>query len=308
MERNTQEINYGSYYTQEEIKDLIKYAKENYITIIPEIDMPGHMLSLLSAYPNLGCTSGPYQVTNSFGIFSDILCVGKEETFNVIEDILNEILELFPSEFIHIGGDEAPKGKWNSCPLCKKRKKEENISSFEHLQGYFSSRIQKYLNEKGRRIIGWDEILEGNISENAVIMSWRGINSGEKGVLLGHEVIMSPMSNMYFDYSQNTNHWAQPRTIGGLVTLKTVYEFNPFGQIKEELKYKVIGVQANLWTEYIFSEGGIMFQLLPRMSALTEVQWGINYSDYKDFLIRLRSLIKMYDLYGYVYDREYLIS
>lgn len=309
IERNTEEISdltYGSFYTQEEIKDFINYAKENFITIIPEIDMPGHMLSLLSSYPKLGCSEGPYQVTNNFGIFSDILCVGKEETFNFIEDILNELLELFPSEFIHIGGDEAPKTKWNSCSLCNQRKKEENIDSYEHLQGYFSHRIQKYLSEKGRRIIGWDEILEGNIQQSAIIMSWRGINSGENGVNLGHEVIMCPMSNMYFDYSQNPNHWAQPRTIGGLVNVSTVYHFNPYGNIQKNLYNYVIGVQANLWTEYIFSEGGVMFQLLPRMAALSEVQWGIDNYNYSDFKNRINILTEMYDLYGYVYEREFI--
>ena len=303
--RNTQmeDTRYGGFYTQEDIKELINYASDHFITITPEIDLPGHTLSLLSAYPNLGCTKENYTVKDSFGIFDDILCAGNDESFIFINNIFNEMIEIFPHEYIHIGGDEAPKNKWNRCSLCNKRMKDENITNAEHLQGYFSSRVGNYLSDKGKRIIGWDEILESTISKDAIIMSWRGINNGEIAAEKGHEVIMSPMSNMYFDYSQVTGDWAQPRTIGGYVSLKRVYDFNPYGTIVN--KSLVIGVQGNLWTEYIFSEAGIMYQLLPRLSGLCEVQWGIDKKDFNEFANRLRKFVSIYDLYEYKYEREF---
>ena len=303
--RNTQmeDTRYGGFYTQEDIKELINYASDHFITITPEIDLPGHTLSLLSAYPNLGCTKENYTVKDSFGIFEDILCAGNDESFIFINNIFNEMIEIFPHEYIHIGGDEAPKNKWNRCSLCNKRMKDENITDIEHLQGYFSSRVGNYLSDKGKRIIGWDEILESTISKDAIIMSWRGINNGEIAAEKGHEVIMSPMSNMYFDYSQVTGDWAQPRTIGGYVSLKRVYDFNPYGTIVN--KSLVIGVQGNLWTEYIFSEAGIMYQLLPRLSGLCEVQWGIDKKDFNEFANRLRKFVLIYDLYEYKYEREF---
>ncbi len=303
--RNTQmeDTRYGGFYTQEDIKELINYASDHFITITPEIDLPGHTLSLLSAYPNLGCTKENYTVKDSFGIFDDILCAGNDESFIFINNIFNEMIEIFPHEYIHIGGDEAPKNKWNRCSLCNKRMKDENITNAEHLQGYFSSRVGNYLSDKGKRIIGWDEILESTISKDAIIMSWRGINNGEIAAEKGHEVIMSPMSNMYFDYSQVTGDWAQPRTIGGYVSLKRVYDFNPYGNIVN--KSLVIGVQGNLWTEYIFSEAGIMYQLLPRLSGLCEVQWGIDKKDFNEFANRLRKFVLIYDLYEYKYEREF---
>ena len=303
--RNTQmeDTRYGGFYTQEDIKELINYASDHFITITPEIDLPGHTLSLLSAYPNLGCTKENYTVKDSFGIFDDILCAGNDESFIFINNIFNEMIEIFPHEYIHIGGDEAPKNKWNRCSLCNKRMKDENITNAEHLQGYFSSRVGNYLSDKGKRIIGWDEILESTISKDAIIMSWRGINNGEIAAEKGHEVIVSPMSNMYFDYSQVTGDWAQPRTIGGYVSLKRVYDFNPYGTIVN--KSLVIGVQGNLWTEYIFSEAGIMYQLLPRLSGLCEVQWGIDKKDFNEFANRLRKFVLIYDLYEYKYEREF---
>jgi len=303
--RNTQmeDTKYGGFYTQNDIKELINYARDHFITITPEIDIPGHTLSLLSAYPNLGCTHGNYTVQDSFGVFDDILCAGNDESFIFINNIFNEMIEIFPHEYIHIGGDEAPKTKWNNCYLCNKRMKDENITKIEDLQGYFSSRVGNYLNDKGKRIIGWDEILESQISKDAIIMSWRGIYNGELAAEKGHEVIMSPMSNMYFDYSQVTGNWAQPRTIGGYVSLKRVYDFNPYGNIVN--KSLVIGVQGNLWTEYIFSEAGIMYQLLPRLSGLCEVQWGIDKKDFNEFANRLRKFVLIYDLYEYKYEREF---
>ena len=302
--RNTQieETKYGSFYTQEDIKNIIKYASEHFITITPEIDIPGHTLSLLAAYPNLGCTHNKYNVSESFGIFSDILCAGNDDTFNFLNNIFNEMIEIFPNEYIHIGGDEAPKNQWNKCTLCNKRMKDENIINTEILQGYFSRRVENYLSDKGKRIIGWDEILEGSIPKSAIIMSWRGVNFGEQAAEKGHEVIMSPMSNMYFDYSQVSGDWAQPRTIGGYVSLKSVYDFEPYGNIINH--NLVIGVQGNLWTEYIFSENGVMYQLLPRLCGLSEVQWGRGKKNFEEFCKRVRNMILEYDLYEYKYERE----
>ena len=303
--RNTQieQTKYGGFYTQEDIKDLINYASDHFISITPEIDLPGHTLSILASYPNLGCTNGNYTVSEYFGIFSEILCAGKDDTFIFINNIFNEMLEIFPHEYIHIGGDEVPKNIWLNCQLCNKRMIDENITDIEHLQGYFSLRVGNYLTDKGKRIIGWDEIIDSPISKDAIIMSWRGIGNGENAAQMGHEVIMSPMSNMYLDYSQVINDWAQPRTIGGFVSVKRIYDFNPYGNIIN--KSLVIGVQGNLWSEYVFSEEGVMYQLLPRLTALGEVQWGKEKSNFYEFGQRVRKFVLIYDLYDYKYERKF---
>ena len=311
--RNTgvyDETPYGGFYSQDEIKEIINYAEERYITVIPEIDMPGHMLAALAAYPNLGCTGGPYNVSSLWGVFPDILCAGNDETFNFIEGVLDEIINLFPSKYIHIGGDEAPKDRWENCEKCKKRLKDLNLDNFEDLQGYFSSRVEEYLNSKGRKIIGWDEITKGKIKKSATIMNWRGTDWGISAALNGHDVIVSPLPYAYFDYNQhNIEDFSTPFVFHSKLTLKSVYSFEPIPEnLPEEAKNHIIGVQANLWAEYLITNNLAEYQLLPRMAAISEVQWlNSNQKSYGKFLIRLKKLTKLYNLYNYIYeDREWV--
>ena len=299
---------YGGYYTQEEIKDIVKYAQQRNITIIPEIDMPGHILSALAAYPELGCTGGPYEVTPVWGIFDDVLCVGKESTFEFIENVLTELMDLFPSEYIHIGGDECPKTKWEKCPYCQARIKELGLKSdgkysAEHyLQSYYTARIEKFLNKHGRKMIGWDEILEGEVAPNATVMSWRGMDGGVQATRKGHNVIMSPYQYAYFDYYQSLDTETEP-CAAGFLPIEQVYKFEPIppGLTQVEQKH-ILGAQANLWTEHIRTTSHVEYMLMPRIAALCEVQWmNPEKKNYSDFLNRLPQLIKMYDLLGYNY-------
>ncbi|MCR5547441.1 MAG: beta-N-acetylhexosaminidase [Bacteroidales bacterium] len=274
-------IRYGGYYTQEQIKDIVAYAGDLGITVIPEIDLPGHMQAALATYPELGCTGGPYDVWTIWGVSEDVLCVGKDETFTFLENVLDEICELFPSEYIHIGGDECPKVRWENCPRCQARirqlglKAEDGVSKEQKLQNYVTSRIQKYLEDKGRKIIGWDEILEGDLDAGATVMSWRGTKGGIKAAGLDFDVIMTPTDYFYFDYQQGDPE-KEPLGPGYIkipLTMEKVYSFNPFDQIDASQQKHIIGVQANLWTEYIATPEHLEYMLLPRMLALAEVQW-----------------------------------
>ena len=270
---------YGGYYTQDEIRDIVAYAADRAITVIPEIDLPGHMLSALTAYPELGCTGGPYEVWGRWGVADDVLCPGQEKTFEFLEDVLDEVVGLFPSELIHIGGDECPKVRWEKCPRCQARirqlglRDKDGYTAEHYLQGYVTDRIGKYLAERGRRIIGWDEILEGQAPSDAIVMSWRGSAGGIKAAKLGHDVIMTPNSHFYFDYYQSPDADAEPFGIGGCVTIDKVYSFDPMAGLTPEQQAHILGVQANLWTEYIASDDHLEYMLLPRLAALSEVQW-----------------------------------
>ena len=277
-------IRYGGWYTQDQIREIVDYAWERGITVVPEIDLPGHMVAALSAYPELGCTGGPYEVWTRWGVAEDVLCVGQEETFAFLENVLEEVCELFPSEYIHIGGDECPKVRWAACPRCQARADALVLVSDEHgtreqkLQNYVTARIQAYLAGKGRKIIGWDEILEGELGDGATVMSWRGVAGGLAAAARGLDVIMSPNSHMYFDYQQSTsdNEPAGPRWIkkaGRSFTLENVYSFDPYEGLTEEAQKHILGVQANLWTEYIAEPWHLEYMFLPRMLALSEVQW-----------------------------------
>ena len=274
-------IRYGGYYTQEQIREIVAYAGDLGITVIPEIDLPGHMQAALATYPELGCTGGPYDVWTIWGVSEDVLCVGKEETFTFLENVLDEVCELFPSEYIHIGGDECPKVRWENCPRCQARirqlglKSEGGVSKEQKLQNYVTSRIQKYLEGKGRKIIGWDEILEGDLDEGATVMSWRGTKGGIKAAGLGFDVIMTPTDYFYFDYQQGDPE-KEPLGPGYIkipLTMEKAYSFNPFDQIDASQQKHILGVQANLWTEYIATPEHLEYMLLPRMLALSEVQW-----------------------------------
>lgn len=293
---------YGGFYTQEEIKDIVAYAAARHITIIPEIDMPGHMCAALASYPYLGCTGGPYKVQEQWGVFDDVLCVGKESTFKFIEDVLSELIQLFPSKYISIGGDEAPRVRWQTCPLCQKRIKDEGLKSDskhkaeDRLQSYFMSRIEKFLNSKGRQIFGWDEILEGDIAPNASVMSWRGMSGGIEAAKLHHNVVMTPNTYVYFDYYQSPDVDKEPLAIGGYLPVKSVYAFEPApDSLAADIKPYIIGAQANVWTEYMPTTKQVEYMVLPRMSALSEVQWTLpEKKDYKNFTIRLPRLLDFY--------------
>ena len=214
-------VPYGGYYTQEQAREIVEYARQRYITVIPEFDIPGHTKAALACYPELGCTGGPYQVARSWGVFQDVLCLGKEKTFTFVQDVLDEIMDIFPSKVIHIGGDESPTVAWEQCPLCQKKMKEEGVDA-KHFQGYFTNRIEKYLNSKGHSIMGWDEILEGKISTTATIMSWRGAEPGIQAALKGHDVVMTPNTHNYFDYYQaDDKEEKKLGLIGGCLQLKT---------------------------------------------------------------------------------------
>ena len=307
-------IRHGGYFTQEEIRDIVRYAADRYITIIPEIDMPGHMLGALAAYPELGCTGGPYEVWGMWGVTDDILCVGKDRTLQFVKDVLDEIIGLFPGEYIHIGGDESPRVRWQECPLCQQRISQLGIqatgeqSAEALLQGWFTTQVQHYLAGKGKRIIGWDELLGCEVDTTATIMSWRGAEPGSQGAMMGHDVIMTPVGPLYFDYYQTSNTWNEPTAFGGCNTLKKVYEFEPVAaDLPADKRHHILGVQANVWTEYITCEPQIQYQVLPRMAALAEVQW-IQPQDknYEDFKTRLPRLVDIYKRYGWTYRAKSL--
>ena len=300
---------YGGYYTQDEIRDIIDYAAKRYITIIPEIDLPGHMQAALTAYPELGCTGGPYEVRETWGVSDDVLCVGNDSTLQFVRDVLSEVADLFPSEYIHIGGDECPKVRWKKCPKCQARIKALGLKSDakhtkeERLQSYMIAEATKCLNEKGKQIIGWTEILEGGLVPGATLMSWIGESGGIEAARLHHDVIMTPNTYMYFDYYQSKQVEDEPLAIGGYLPIEKTYNYEPMPKelTKEEQQY-IKGVQANLWTEYIPSFSQVQYMILPRMGALAEVQWSDpSRKDYKDFLTRIPRLTAIYDCYDWTY-------
>ena len=308
-------IRYGGYYTQDEIREIVRYAADRYITVIPEIDMPGHMLGALAAYPELGCTGGPYDVWCQWGVTDDILCVGKDRTLQFINDVLDEVMRLFPGEYIHIGGDESPRVRWQQCALCQQRirdlgiKAEGKQSAEARLQGWFTTQVQNYLSQHGKRIIGWDELLDCGVDTSATIMSWTGAEPGAKGAMLGHDVIMTPNTPMYFDHYQTKSYWNEPTAFGGCATLKMVYDFEPVaGNLPEDKRDHILGAQANLWTEYVTCEPQIDYQVLPRMAALAEMLWlqpeEKNYSDFKS---RLNRLVELYKFYHWTYRAKSLV-
>ena len=302
-------IPHEGFYTQEQIKEIIAYAADQHIIIIPEIDMPGHMLGALHAYPELGCTGGPYEVWTQWGVSDDVLCAGNDEVLKFIEDVLGEVVELFPSEYIHVGGDECPKTRWKECPKCQARIKELGIkgdskhTAEEYLQSFIINHAEKFLNSKGRQMIGWDETLEGGLAPNATVMSWRGEGGGIEAAKQKHNVIMSPNTYLYFDYYQTKDIDNEPLAIGGYLPLENVYNYEPMPKslTPEEQKY-IIGVQANLWVEYIATLAHIQYMELPRMAALSEIQWSAaDKKDYENFLSRLPQLTSLYDVKNYNY-------
>lgn len=279
---------YGGYYTQDEVRDIVKYAADRQITTIPEIEMPGHARAVLAAYPNLGCTGGPYETATFWGVFDDVFCAGNEETFSFLTGVLDEVITLFPSSYIHIGGDECPKTRWHDCPKCQKRIKDEKLKDEHELQSYFIQRIEKYLNSKGRKIIGWDEILEGGLAPEATVMSWRGLEGGIAAARLKHDVIMTPEKFVYLDYYQSLNA-SEQIAAGGYTPLRKVYEYEPIPiELNAQEQLYIKGVQANLWTEYLNDKKKAEYMIFPRVIALAEVAWSAKEGkNYPDFLARL---------------------
>ena len=299
-------LGYGGFYTQDQVKEIVKYAAERYITVVPEIEMPGHTSAVLAAYPKLGCTGGPYKVQGMWGVHEEVFCAGNEETFSFLEGVLDEVCELFPSEYIHIGGDECPKNAWKECPKCQKRIKGEGLHDEHELQSYFIKRMEKYLDGKGRRLIGWDEILEGGLAPKATVMSWRGEKGGIEAAKQNHDVVMSPNSHMYFDHYQGKDREKQPLAIGGYLPLEKVYSYNPLpNDLTEEEKKHVIGAQSNLWTEYVPSTSHAEYMLLPRLCALSEVTWTeLQNKDFKSFQEKMKKHYEILDMLGYNYYKQ----
>ncbi|WP_336732464.1 glycoside hydrolase family 20 protein [Chryseobacterium sp. VD8] len=296
---------YGPYfYTQEQIKEVVKYAQERHVTIVPEIEMPGHALAALSAYPDLACTKGSFEPATKWGVFDDVFCP-KDETFKFLENVLDEVIALFPSQYIHIGGDECPKTRWKECPHCQELIRKNNLKDEHGLQSYFIQRIEKYVNSKGRKIIGWDEILEGGLAPNAAVMSWTGIKGGVEAAKSGHFAVMTPGSYCYFDHYQG-DPATEPNAFGGFTPLDKVYSYNPIPEElnAEQVKY-ILGVQANLWTEYILDFKQVQYMIFPRLLALSEVGWGTSDpKNYKEFEGRVINEFRNLDKMGVNYAKS----
>lgn len=315
---------YGGYYTQAQIREIVKYAADRFITVIPEIEMPGHSVAAIAAYPWLSCfpekptpiaskvisqksreqqENGRIKlVQETWGVFDDVYCAGKDSTFQFLQQVLDEVIKLFPSPYIHIGGDECPKTNWKTCPRCQQRMKEQGLKNEEQLQSYFISRMEKYLNSKGRTIIGWDEILEGGLAPNAIVMSWRGEQGGIDAARDHHQVIMTPGGPLYFDHSQSERE--DSLTIGGYNSIEKVYAYNPVpAALDEEQGRQVLGAQANLWTEYIDNMPKLEYMLLPRLSALCEILWSPAANrQWNDFEKRLQRQLHRYNLWKVNYS------
>lgn len=304
-------VRYGGYYTQEQMKDIVAYAGKLGIVVIPEIDLPGHMMGALAGYPELGCTGGPYEVWTRWGISEQVLCPGKEAMFSFLEDVFTELMDIFPSEYIHIGGDECPKTEWEKCPACQARIKQLGIKADGHhsaeqfLQSYVTARVQKFLNDHGRRIIGWDEVLEGELAEGATVMSWRGTEGGIKASAMGFDVIMTPNTYCYFDYYQSEDQDKEPFGIGGFLPWDKVYSYEPLEGLNDSQQKHILGVQANLWTEYVATPEHLEYMLLPRMNALSEVQWCVpENKDIERFKAAMEAeSFKIFDILGYNYRK-----
>ena len=292
---------HGGFYTQDDIREVVEYAQKRFVTIIPEIEMPGHALAALSAYPELSCSGGPFEVVGNWGVFHDIFCA-REETIGFLQDVVSEVADLFPGKYIHLGGDEAPKTRWKRCKACQDKMKSEGIKDETQLQTYFVSRVEEVLKPKGKKIICWDDAVDAEIPKTTTIMSWRGEEGGIKAAKAGNQVIMAPHKSVYFDYYQGDKN-TEPLTIGGFLPIEKVYEYNPIPEdlLPEEAK-RIQGVQANVWTEYMPNPKHVEYMAFPRMAALSEIAWTFPQNkDYEDFTARLRSILKHYDCWDINY-------
>jgi hexosaminidase len=298
-------IRYGGYYTQDDIREIVKYAASRHITIIPEIEMPGHALAALASYPDVSCNGGPFEVSKEWGVFDDVYCAGNEKTFQFIEDVLTEVCALFPGKYIHIGGDECPKERWKTCPKCQKRIREEGLKDEHELQSYFIRRVEKFLNSKGKQIIGWDEILEGGLAPNAAVMSWRGEQGGVDAANQKHEVVMSPGTHCYFDHYQGDAS-IEPLAIGGYTPVEKVYDYNPIpAGLTDSLAHYIMGAQGNVWTEYIKDEKQVEYMALPRMCALAEAVWTpLKEKSCPNFMLRLKNHFELLNRFNVNYSKS----
>jgi len=297
---------HGGFYTQEEMKEIVAYAAARQMVVIPELEIPGHASAALAAYPEYGCTGKGYEVQPNFGIFEEIFCAGNPKTLDFIYKVLDEMCEIFPSEYIHIGGDESPRAAWEKCPKCQALMKEMGYTSEAQLQSYLINNAEKHLNEKGRKIIGWDEILEGGVTQTATVMSWRGTEGGITAAKMGNPVIMSPTTYFYLDYYQTQDPEAngEPLAIGGYLPLAKCYEFDPFEGLNEEEQKNIKGIQANLWTEYIPTFTHVEHMELPRIVALAEIAWSnTNRVDYGTFVADInKALVPIWQSRNYNYS------
>lgn len=304
---------HGGYYTQQQIKEIVQYAAERHINIVPEIDMPGHMVAALSAYPKLGCTGGPYSVRTEWGIAEEVLCAGNDSTLQFAKDVIAEVMQLFPGPYINIGGDECPKKSWQNCAKCQAKIQSLGLvtdaqhTKEQRLQSYFMTEMANFITQHGRKVCGWDEILEGGVAPNATVLSWRGIQGAEQAARLGHDAIMCPTSNMYFDYYQTEDRANEPVAFNAYLPIEKVYAFQPVPtSLTPQQAKHIIGVQANLWTEQVATLSHVEYMMLPRLAAACEVQWSNpEHKDYNDFVNRLPHLLKMYDLLGFNYGKHY---
>lgn len=303
---NHDNIPHGGFYTQEDIREVVEYARKRFITVIPEIEFPGHVVASIASYPHLSCSGEACDVRPFWHVDDRVYCIGKESTFEFFTDVLDEVLELFPSKYIHIGGDECPTVMWEKCDDCQAKMKELNLKTERQLQGYGTKRIEDYLSSKGRSLVGWDEILEAGVSPNATIMSWRGSAGGIRAAKQGNYAIMSPSDHCYFDYYQSEDKENEPEAMGGFIDVEKVYELDPYKELSQAEQKYILGVQANLWTEYIDTREHADYMLLPRLGALAEVGWSHDRKDYEDFEPRLIKLLELYDVYGYNYAEHIL--
>lgn len=292
---------YGGFYTQEEVREVVDYAARRFITVIPEIEFPGHAVAALASYPWLGCTGERYEVRQTWDIDDRVFCVGRDSTFDFIEGVLDEVIGLFPSTYIHIGGDECPTKMWEQCPHCRARMRAEGLTAPRQLQGYATKRVERFLLAHGRRLIGWDEILDGGVSPTAAVMSWRGTEGGIRAARQGNPVVMAPTTHCYLDYYQTDDVANEPLAWGGCLPLSKVYELDPYEGLDSLAQRCVLGVQANLWTEYIPDFAQAQYMLLPRLAAVAEVGWAPRRRNYDDFLRRMEHLRLLYGACGYRY-------
>lgn len=303
---------HGGFYTQEQIREIVAYAKERYIEIIPEIDLPGHTSAVLAAYPQLGCEDKEYKVANRWGVIRDVLCAGNPASLDLFKDIMDEVCKLFPGKYIHLGGDECVKERWKACPKCQRKIRELGLkdgsrySKEDYLQSWFMGEVASFVQSKGKRVIGWDEILEGVPMDDSVIMSWRGTEGGITAARMGHDVVMTPTSDMYFDQSQTLASQLEEIPVGGFINVMKVYSYEPLpDSLTPEQQKHILGCQANVWCEYMPEERIRQYQMLPRLAALSEVQWTMpERKNYKDFLKRLPKMLSIYDHYGYNYAKH----
>lgn len=303
---------HGGFYTQEQIREIVAYAKERYIEIIPEIDLPGHTSAVLAAYPQLGCEDKEYKVANRWGVIRDVLCAGNPASLDLFKDIMDEVCDLFPGKYIHLGGDECVKDRWKACPKCQTKIRELGLkdgsrySKEDYLQSWFMGEVASFVQSKGKRVIGWDEILEGVPMDDSVIMSWRGTEGGITAARMGHDVVMTPTSDMYFDQSQTLASQLEEIPVGGFINVMKVYSYEPLpASLTPEQQKHILGCQANVWCEYMPEERIRQYQILPRLAALSEVQWTMpERKNYKDFLKRLPKMLSIYDHYGYNYAKH----